>query len=109
MCVTKQESEKKEAECGKNAQDFRDKYKSLCHQLGIEGKNIKKELTDLLTSLPEMYKEVATHAKKNKDAAAFYRSFVGQMIKGELTCLPVLQYIIGKGKKLSCNDLLLFI
>lgn len=68
MCVTKQESEKKEAECGKNAQDFRDKYKSLCHQLGIEGKNIKKELTDLLTSLPEMYKEVATHAKKNKDA-----------------------------------------
>nr|CAG4637090.1 EOG090X07S9 [Ceriodaphnia reticulata]SVE72992.1 EOG090X07S9 [Ceriodaphnia reticulata] len=93
------ESEKKEAECGKNAQDFRDKYKSLCHQLGIEGKNTKKELTDLLTSLPDMYKDVANHAKKTKEAAAFYRSFVGQMIalNSELTCVPVLQYIIEHG------------
>lgn len=56
-------------ECVKNAQDFRDKYKSLANQLGIEGKNIKSELTDLLGSLPEMYKEVATQAKKTKEAS----------------------------------------
>nr|SVE70480.1 EOG090X07S9 [Daphnia similis]SVE71735.1 EOG090X07S9 [Daphnia similis]SVE72364.1 EOG090X07S9 [Daphnia similis] len=90
---------KKEAECVKNAQDFRDKYKSLANQLGIEGKNIKSELTDLLGSLPEMYKEVAKQAKKTKEAAALYRSFLGQIItnNSELTCLPVLQYIIEHG------------
>nr|SVE89938.1 EOG090X07S9 [Daphnia sinensis] len=93
------DTEKKEAECVKNAQDFRDKYKSLANQLGIEGKNIKSELTDLLGSLPEMYKEVAKQAKNTKEAAAFYRSFLGQIItnNSELTCLPVLQYIIEHG------------
>nr|SVE74239.1 EOG090X07S9 [Daphnia barbata] len=93
------ESEKKEGECVKNAQDFRDKYKSLTNQLGIEGKNIKKELTALLTSLPEMYKEVAKEAQKTKEAADFYRSFLKEIIPGnsDLTCLPMLQYIIEKG------------
>ncbi len=64
-----QESEKKENECVKNAQDFRDKYKSLSNQLGIEGKNIKNELADLLCSLPEMYKDVAQQGRKTKEAA----------------------------------------
>nr|CAH0110589.1 unnamed protein product [Daphnia galeata] len=93
------ESEKKENECVKNAQDFRDKYKSLSNQLGIEGKNIKSELADLLHSLPDMYKEVAQHGRKTKEAAAFYRSFLGQIITGnsELACLPLLQYIIENG------------
>nr|SVE85551.1 EOG090X07S9 [Daphnia pulicaria] len=93
------ESEKKENECVKNAQDFRDKYKSLSNQLGIEGKNIKNELADLLCSLPEMYKDVAQQGRKTKEAAAFYREFLGQMITGnsEVSCLPVLQYIIENG------------
>lgn len=70
----------------------------MCSQLGIEGKNIKKELTDLLQSLPSMYNEVAQNARNLKEAAAFYQSFVGQMIKNtnEVKCVPVLQYIIGK-------------
>ena len=92
-----QECDKKEAECTKHAQEFRDKYKSLCNQMGIEGKNIKKELCDLLSSLPQMYKDVAKQMKQLKEAAAYYQSFVGQMIStssGE-SCLPVLQYIIG--------------
>nr|CAG4641774.1 EOG090X07S9 [Eurycercus lamellatus] len=93
------ECEKKEGECGKNAQDFRDKYKALCQQIGIEGSNIKKELSELLSSLPQMYKDVAQQAKKIKDASAFYRSFVGQMVSTNesLACLPVLQYIIEHG------------
>nr|CAG4647131.1 EOG090X07S9 [Megafenestra aurita]SVE92446.1 EOG090X07S9 [Megafenestra aurita] len=93
------ESEKKEVDCIKNAQDFREKYKSLCHQLGIKGENIKKELNDLLTSLPDMYKDVAKQAKETKEASEFYRSFIGQMIKSnsDLACLPLLQYIIEHG------------
>nr|CAG4634845.1 EOG090X07S9 [Alona affinis] len=93
------ECEKKEAECSKHAQEFRDKYKSLCSQMGIEGKDIKKEFSELLSSLPQMYKDVAKQTKQLKEAAAFYQSFVGQMISpscGE-SSLPVLQYIIEHG------------
>lgn len=92
--------EKKEADCIKHAQDFRDKYKSLCNQMGIQGENIKKELVNLLASLPEMYSEVAERAKKLKEPTEFYRSFVRQMItkSDDLTCLPLLQHVIGKGK-----------
>lgn len=66
--------------------------------MGIEGKDIKKELAELLGSLPQMYSEVTKQMKGLKDAAALYQSFVGQMISassGE-SCLPVLKYIIGK-------------
>lgn len=70
----------------------------MCSQLGIEGKNLKKELIDQLESLPSMYKEVAQSAKSLKEATAFYQSFVGQMIKNTevVKCVPILQYIIGK-------------
>lgn len=93
------ECEKKEAECVKHAQEFRDKYKTVCNQIGIEGVNIKKELTELLSSLPKMYKDVAHQMKQLKDACALYQSFVGQMISSSCgeTCLPVLQYIIEHG------------
>lgn len=45
-----------------------------------------------------MYKDVAHQMKQLKDACALYQSFVGQMISSSCgeTCLPVLQYIIGK-------------
>lgn len=45
-----------------------------------------------------MYKDVSHQMKQLKDACALYQSFVGQMISSSCgeTCLPVLQYIIGK-------------
>nr|CAG4647980.1 EOG090X07S9 [Moina brachiata]SVE93064.1 EOG090X07S9 [Moina brachiata] len=93
------ECEKREADCTKNAQEFRDKYKSLCNQIGITGDHIKKELADLIVCLPEMYKEVATQAKKIKDASGYYQSFVGKMLgkNADFPCVPLLQYIIEHG------------
>nr|CAG4643277.1 EOG090X07S9 [Ilyocryptus agilis] len=94
-----QDCDKREAECAKNAKDFREKYKSHCTQMGIEGKDIKKELTELLSCLPEMYNEVASGARKLKEACALYRSFVRQLnsLDGKFECLPVLQHIIEHG------------
>nr|CAG4646332.1 EOG090X07S9 [Macrothrix elegans] len=91
--------EKKEAECTKNAQAFRDKYKSLCHQLGIEGKNIKKEFIQLLGTLPQTYKEIAEQSRKLKDATSHYRTFINKVISAsnEESFLPVLQYIVEHG------------
>lgn len=81
----------------------------MCNQIGITGDHIKKELADLIVCLPEMYKEVATQAKKIKDASGYYQSFVGKMLgkNADFPCVPLLQYIIGKVFLHDTHDIVL--
>lgn len=90
--------EKKEEDFAKNARDFREKYLVLCQQLGIEGKNIKKEIGQLLTQLPHLYNNVAEQVKLISRAHQYYQSFTKNTIgNADITVLPLVQYIIEHG------------
>nr|CAG4650229.1 EOG090X07S9 [Sida crystallina] len=93
------ECERKEAECLKNANDFREKYSSLCHQMGIEGKDIKKELVKLLSSLPQMYVDIAKQTQKITTACDYYKLFIKRVTFSEenIPCVPLVNYIIEHG------------
>nr|CAG4644866.1 EOG090X07S9 [Leptodora kindtii] len=95
------ECERKEAECAKNAQDFRDKYSNLCRQLGIEGASIKKELIKLLDNLPQAYRDIAKQTQLIQSAIDYYQSFIRQMLSGtkeeDLDCIPLLHFINKRG------------
>jgi CDK5 regulatory subunit-associated protein 3 len=80
----------------KHAQEFRDKYQSLCQQLGIEGKEIKKELVQLLSGLPHSYKDIAKQTKKISKACNHYKEFAKRTVGPDTECLPLLKYIIGE-------------
>nr|CAG4638515.1 EOG090X07S9 [Cyclestheria hislopi] len=94
------ECERKEIECAKLGQDFHDKYVAYCHQIGIEGKNVKQELVKLLDCLPSLYKDIAQQSKKIGKSVNYYQSFINQVVfsgSKEATYLSVLQYVIEHG------------
>ena len=79
----------------------------LCQQLGIEGKNIKKEIGQLLTQLPQLYNNVAEQVKLISRAHQYYQSFTKNTIgNADITVLPLVQYIIGKSSIRSLSSLL---
>nr|CAG4642580.1 EOG090X07S9 [Evadne anonyx] len=90
--------EKKEGDCAKHARDSQEKYLVLCQQLGIEGKNIKKEIGQLITQLPQLYKDVAEQVKSLRKATQYYQSFTKHTIgNDDITVLPLVQYIADHG------------
>jgi len=89
--------DRKEAECAKNAQDFRDKYASSCRQIGIDGQDIRKEIVKLLASLPESYRRISKQAVTVSEACEYYRTFVQRFTSSDEDCVPVLRFIIDKG------------
>ncbi|PSN58422.1 hypothetical protein C0J52_02807 [Blattella germanica] len=70
------ECDKKEAEYAKSGNVLRGEFQTLCKQLGIEGKKIKRELVDLLAELPGIYNKVANNVKTLDQAVQFYTEFV---------------------------------
>ncbi|GFT60099.1 hypothetical protein NPIL_313531 [Nephila pilipes] len=94
-----EESIKKEADYVKNENAMRQNYLSSCQKIGIEGKNIKKELLSLLDELPGSLNAVATSAKDLTLVRNYYVSFLNFTLKKDMdsNCLPVLKYVIEKG------------
>ncbi|EDV20936.1 uncharacterized protein TRIADDRAFT_50915 [Trichoplax adhaerens] len=93
---------RKESEYTSNANIFRNKFLQTCKQIGIQGKNIKAELNELLQTLPELYDDLVTDSKQLSKAYEFYRAFVTFLddSNGEgkqLDILPLLKCIINKG------------
>ncbi|GFV19625.1 CDK5 regulatory subunit-associated protein 3 [Trichonephila clavipes] len=94
-----EESIQKEADYVKREKFMRENYLSSCQQIGIEGKNIKKELLSFLDELPGFLNAVASSAKDLTSIQNFYESFINFTMKKDLhsDCLPLLKHIIEKG------------
>ncbi|KAG8236540.1 hypothetical protein J437_LFUL011317 [Ladona fulva] len=93
------ECDKKDAEYTKNANSLQNEFHSQCKQLGIDGKQIKRELVTSLSELPRILNDNARKAKSLKSAQEFYESFVKFIIGEEHPggCLPLLRYLIEHG------------
>lgn len=94
-------------ECTKKAKDYakseniaRSEFNASCKQLGIEGKQIKRELIDLLDELPKIYAEVAENFKSIKPSSELYTEFLkynSSKDNSNIDCVPLLKYIIENG------------
>jgi len=73
---TQRECTRKESEYSSSALSFKDKYQSVCKQMGIKGEDIKSELLSLLDELPELYKGISGAISNLKNATHYYETFV---------------------------------
>ncbi|XP_076249403.1 CDK5RAP3 protein homolog isoform X2 [Calliopsis andreniformis] len=91
--------EKKEAEYKKSENMARSEFNSLCKQLGIPGKQIKRELAEKVKDLPEIYEKIAKKTKSVKEAVDFYCGFVNYTLgrQHDGGCVPMIKYVIEKG------------
>lgn len=64
---------------------------ALCKELGIEGRNLREELTTRVKELPKLYQEITAVTKKLQAAVQLYAGSA----KNE--CLPIVRYVIAKG------------
>lgn len=77
---TQRECTRKESEYSSNAVTFKEKYHSVCKQMGIKGENVKSELLSLLDELPEIYKGIAGAISNLKNTTHFYETFVNFLV-----------------------------
>ncbi|XP_034933586.1 CDK5 regulatory subunit-associated protein 3 [Chelonus insularis] len=96
---SKNDLQKKAADYKKSETQARSEFQSMCKNLRIEGKNIKKELVDLIVELPQIYTEVVKKCQSLREAVEFYSAFIhfvlGRYHDGG--CVPIVQYVIDKG------------
>lgn len=74
-------------------------FHASCEQLGISGKNIKKELLELIKGLPDIYRSTAENIKLVKPAVDLYIEFNNYLAgkEAKIQCLIVLKYLIEQG------------
>lgn len=65
---------------------------ALCKELGIEGRNLREELTTRVRELPKLYQEITAATQKLQSAVQLY---AGSAKAAE--CLPIVRYVIAKG------------
>lgn len=94
-----EDSLKKSSDYAKNEVSMRENYYQSCQQIGIEGKNIKKELLSLLEDLPEALIEVASKSNVLSASRDYYMHFLSFTLNKDADgfCLPLLKYVIEKG------------
>lgn len=92
--LTQRECTRKEREYSSNAVTFREKYQSVCRQMGIKGENIKCELLSLLDELPDIYKSIAGAISDLKSATHYYETFVRFLVPSySSTTTPLIRHI----------------
>ncbi|PFX23211.1 CDK5 regulatory subunit-associated protein 3-like [Stylophora pistillata] len=74
------ECTRKESEYSSNAALFKEKYQSVCKQMGIKGDDVKTELMSLLNELPELYKGIVSSISNLKNAILYYEAFVNFLV-----------------------------
>lgn len=93
-----QDLEKKEAEHKKSENIAHTEYNTLCKQLGITGYGtVRRELTEKVKELPEIYQRIAERTKDLDKLVEFYYAFVdftfGQQYNGYI--MPTIKHVIG--------------
>lgn len=98
---TQAESEKKIKDYKKSEATAMKEFTTACEQLGIEGKDLKKELLGLLKELPAIYKTTSEKIKIVKPAIELYVEFCkylsGKEHIGEFEVLGALRYLVENG------------
>ncbi|XP_014214737.1 CDK5RAP3-like protein [Copidosoma floridanum] len=96
---TKNELGKKKADYKKSENIAKSEFNNLCKQLGISGVRIKRELTERIVELPEIYDKIARSVKSLDKVVEFYDAFVEYTLgaKHNGGCVPLLKYLIEKG------------
>lgn len=98
--------EQTQVECEKKIKDYtksenlaQNEFNASCKQLGISGKNIKKELIALLDELPQIYRETEKKIKGIQPAIDLYEAFNKFLLgkDSELVVLNTLSYIVKNG------------
>ncbi|XP_067022124.1 CDK5 regulatory subunit-associated protein 3-like isoform X1 [Acropora muricata] len=83
--LTQRECTRKENEYSSNAVSFKDKYQTVCKQMGIKGENIKCELLSLLDELPQLHESIAKAVSNLKSATCYYETFVNFLVPSSST------------------------
>lgn len=93
------ECDKKESDYVKSCNTLRGEFQTLCKQLGIEGKKIKRELVGLIAELPDIYNKLTHKVKALNEAVEFYTEFVKFVLGKEHPggCVALLKYVIEHG------------
>lgn len=77
---TQRDCTRKESEYSSNAALFKEKYQSVCRQMGIKGDDVKTELLSLLNELPELYEGIVSSIGSLKNATHYYEAFVNFLV-----------------------------
>nr|XP_022906943.1 CDK5RAP3-like protein [Onthophagus taurus] len=92
------ECEKKLKDYSKAEQAALNEFNTICKQLGIEGKDIKRELVKLLDELPEIYEKVTQHIKTLEPTLNLYDAFFSfQLGNNPMDVMVLLKYLIQNG------------
>lgn len=96
---------KKEKDYMKAENTSRNEFNATCKQLGIPGKQIKNELSNILEELPEIYEKVGQNFKTIKTAIDVFAAFVEfNSVKDKSNnCLSLIKYIVENGNT-SCYE-----
>ncbi|XP_054263044.1 CDK5 regulatory subunit-associated protein 3-like [Macrosteles quadrilineatus] len=92
-----QDCEKRAAEYVKNENSARNELNTTYKQLGLTGRNVKKELVDRLSKLPEIYQQVAENIASLRSALKYYSSFSQYVFDRETNVLPLLTFVSDRG------------
>ena len=88
-----EECDKQEESSHKKEKELAEEFARECKELGIDGKDLRREVIELAKDLPTVYEEVAEQAKGLDKACAVYTSFMMDMFDegtthqvGEIDC-----------------------
>ncbi|XP_059487466.1 CDK5 regulatory subunit-associated protein 3 [Neocloeon triangulifer] len=92
------EADRREADSIKSAASLRSEYLAQCKLLGVPGNNLKKELIQLSSQLPELLQKAAKLAAETKPAQQHYEETAAIMLDSERRVMtPLLAKLAEKG------------
>ena len=75
-----EECDKQEGSSHRKEKELVEEFARECKELGVEGKELRREVIELAKDLPSVYEEVAEQAKGLDKACAAYTSFMAGML-----------------------------
>lgn len=88
-----QESTRKENDCTTNSAVFREKYRQVCKEMGILGDNVRRELIQLVDTLPEKFDVIAQKVKGLNVVVEYYHAFVNFVAQKNISAEDVCSLI----------------
>ncbi|XP_064397823.1 CDK5 regulatory subunit-associated protein 3-like [Halichondria panicea] len=94
------ECTRKEADLLANSAVFQDKFSAACKDMGIAGKSVQEELSQLVAELPSVFDRVLDDLPPLISVITYYQSFVQYITSkscDEDNFLPMLSYVLKHG------------
>lgn len=89
----------KDKDIDRNIKEVHRKYEAECKKMGIVGKQVKHELLQLVTNLPEEFDKIAANITELNATIQFYSEFTGFSLgeNGAFDVCPLLKYVAETG------------